>query len=180
MPRKVNRSQTFKAVLAAVRRAGLSQREVARIAGISSTRAHPWPRCPSVPASVIAPFRSPNPTHTAREMNMAIPLSDLVGKSFDFYGVSGCYFKLDDMVFLADEDPDDGYRSTLRSCETVDDSTRAGKFPELPLCRVTVSKTEHSRIVGWRLRDQHDLEVLVVGTNDSDDYYPSFHFVYTL
>lgn len=102
----------------------------------------------------------------------------LKGKEFGFYGVDGHCFKLDDKVFEAMEDEDDGYRSYL-DCVVLRDVS--GKiFFDAPLCKVRIGHSA-SYDDGFALYDvdTNDL-ILDVGTDNMDDYYPWFCFDYLL
>lgn len=98
-----------------------------------------------------------------------------------FYGVSGNEFKLNDKVFEAVEDPDDGYRSYMESVEIRDSK---GIFLGIPLGVVKVEQvttTEyHDSFGGYQLVDVFTGHVwLTFGTDNWDDYYPTFVFEYT-
>ncbi len=98
-------------------------------------------------------------------------------KTFDFYGVCDNHYKLNDKVWLALEDPDDGYRSYLKSIEEVSDYTGIF-FPE-PLAKVVVISVSENNFSGYKLIDVEDNHVwLIIGTDDSDSYYPMFIFNY--
>ncbi|MCZ7855017.1 hypothetical protein O9X81_00140 [Agrobacterium salinitolerans] len=120
-------------------------------------------------------------------------LTDLIGKrsldAVDFdneqvkelYGdgyedCSVCRFRLDGVVYIAIEDPGDGYRSSMRSLAVANDATMKNVFPAID-------------VVGWHRTEgafgnsDDVLElidtitgkvVLEVGTDDVDDYYPGF------
>lgn len=92
---------------------------------------------------------------------------------YSFYGVWGNEFKLGSIVFNAIEDPDDGYRSYLDSVPMVkSDST----FYTKPIVNVYFTKVGEDFIY---LKDEKQHTWLSVGTDHSDDYYPSFVFDYT-
>lgn len=101
----------------------------------------------------------------------------MVDKEFQFFGVDNNEFKLDDVVYEAVEDPDDGYRSCLGSVEV---SKSEGLFWKLPLGTVKiVAEGFHCGFEGWSFVDTQDGHVwLRVGTDHSDDYYPCFVFDY--
>lgn len=103
---------------------------------------------------------------------------DMVGKEFDFYGVDNNAFKLDDTVFEAIENPDDGYRSMLDSVEVKDPTGLI--FFSVPVARVKVEKVEDSRMfTSYVLRGLDGHAWLDIGTSDVDDYYPCFVFSYS-
>lgn len=96
-------------------------------------------------------------------------------KTFDFYGVCGSRYKLDDTVWEAVEDPSDGYRSYLLSIEIVGDSTDI--FFENSLGKVFVQECPEYN--GWKIVCEKTGHIwLKIGTDYSDSYYPSFRFEY--
>jgi hypothetical protein len=98
-------------------------------------------------------------------------------KTFAFYGVCGNRYKLDDKVWEAKEDPSDGYRSYLGSIEIVNDSTDI--FYKTPLAIVRVEKFDDTNSNGYKIIDMVDEFVwLIIGTGNTDDYYPYFIFEY--
>ena len=107
-------------------------------------------------------------------------LDDLVGKTVSFYGVDNLYFKLGRTIFKAVEDEEDGYRSSLGSIEVENNETVSLIFFKTPIARVLIEK-EDGVFEGFNLRDVKDTSHiwLRVGTDDTDDYYPSFVFDYT-
>lgn len=99
---------------------------------------------------------------------------------YNFYGVDNTRFKLGKQVFEATEDPNDGYRSCLGSID-VTKASEGDIFHRTPLDKVkaTEIKTEYG-FQGYAFvstKDEH--EWLRVGTDYSDDCYPSFVFQYT-
>jgi len=103
---------------------------------------------------------------------------ELEGCEFDFYGVDNNCFKLDDVVYEAIEDEDDGLRSML-GCVEVSDAK--GKiFFQTPVGRIVIEKVDDDGFDGYRLTDLHDGHCwLRFGTDNYDDYYPMFRFDYT-
>lgn len=104
--------------------------------------------------------------------------SDLTDKPdvYAFYGVYNNTFKLGDVVFEAIEDPDDGYRSYL---ETISITTN-GIFQKQPLAYVQIVRNLDDHDDGYSLYSPETGHTwLWVGTEDIDDYYPSFIFNYT-
>lgn len=101
----------------------------------------------------------------------------LAGTEQDFYGVDNTHFRLGDTVWNAVEDENDGYRSYLGSIvETKPDNL---VFPRSPLARVRVDEYDSDAENGFRLVDVADGHCwLRVGTDNTDDYYPSFVFDY--
>ena len=101
-----------------------------------------------------------------------------VGSEFDFFGVDNLHYKLDDKVWLAVEDESDGYRSYLGSIEETSHSDLI--FPAVPFARVRVKEYDRPSQEGFELVDVADGHVwLRVGTDNTDDYYPSFVFEYS-
>lgn len=105
-------------------------------------------------------------------------LDDLVGKIVPFYGVDNLRFKLGKIVFEAIEDENDGYRSSLGSIEV--NAEPSDIFFKRPIAHVIVESVQDV-FEGFILRDSKDEkhEWLRIGTDDTDDYYPSFVFDYT-
>lgn len=93
-----------------------------------------------------------------------------------FYGVDNTLFKLGDRVFEAVEDESDGYRSYLQSVEARPDAK--GIFAPAPFAEVRVRETDRGSFDGYELYDRSGHVWLTIGTNNSDDYYPSFVFTY--
>lgn len=102
-------------------------------------------------------------------------MKDLIGKEFDFFGVDGFRFKLDDIILEAIEDGGDGYRSYLGSIAVRPETTNI--FFDKPIARIRVE--DYAAIIGYRLIDIMDgHEWLLIGTDNYDDYYPCFMFLY--
>ncbi len=81
-------------------------------------------------------------------------------------------FVLDGRIYVATEDPEDGYRSCLGGIAIVDGPPVVNVFPP---CRVVGSMLESSSDEILELRDVSTGKVVLeVGTSDTDDYYPSF------
>lgn len=99
---------------------------------------------------------------------------DLVGHEFFFYGVDGQRFKLDGLIFEVQEDPMDGYRSYLGTIEVEEGE---GVFFRDP---VAIVEVKHDLLYnGFKLVDDEHHEWLSFGTDNAEDYYPCFHFLYT-
>lgn len=108
--------------------------------------------------------------------NLLTKLSQ-TNESYSFYGVHNNYFKLGDTVFEAIEDENDGYRSHLDTITLVNRSTST-VFSRFPLANVFIKCTLRDDIQ-VRLVDEEDNHVwLEIGTDYSNDYYPSFIFHY--
>lgn len=98
-------------------------------------------------------------------------------KEFNFYGVDGNCYKLDDTIWEAMEDESDGYRSYLGSIEQI--FTDKLIFFKDALAKVTVQEFEGDNVKGWNLVDVTDNHIwLFVGTDYQNDYYPCFRFEY--
>lgn len=109
---------------------------------------------------------------------MALTIDNLVGQRLGFYGAQNkdFVFKLGRHVLQAVCNDDDEYRSV---CEEVKEISPIGyTFSKKPLCFVSVTETEHTRIDGWKLTDDKGHVWLVVGTDTNDDCYPAFEFQY--
>jgi hypothetical protein len=108
-------------------------------------------------------------------------------RTFDFYGAAEHQFKLDDTVWEAVEDPDDGYRSHLGFMAIVQEADRSIFF-QTPIARVRVVHFVGSYDTDYgskrdcdffHLTDADDGHIwLTVGTDNTDDYYPCFTFHY--
>lgn len=91
----------------------------------------------------------------------------------EFEDANGIRFRLDGAVYTAVEDPSDGYRSSLGTLFLGGEVTNV--FPPV---RVTARKKpdgKHDKNDTLELVDiATGKVVLEVGTDNSDDYYPSF------
>lgn len=86
-----------------------------------------------------------------------------------------CRFRLNGNVFVAVEDPSDGYRSSMRELRSLGEIALDNMFPPVEVFGLYRSE---------RNRDQSDILelydlatgklVLEIGTDATDDYYPSF------
>lgn len=104
--------------------------------------------------------------------------NEAVGQEFDFFGVDNLHYKLGDTVWLAVEDESDGYRSYLGSITKADRDDLI--FPNQPFAHVKVEEYDTGLEEGFRLVDTTDSHIwLRIGTNNADDYYPSFVFEYS-
>lgn len=108
----------------------------------------------------------------------------LLDKEYDFYGVaSGSYaFKLDDNVYEALIDENDGYQSSISNVQTVsatDVISRNMRFYRTPIARVKLVDCTNGDEDFYKLIDvETDHVWLVFGTDNADDYYPSETFRY--
>jgi hypothetical protein len=107
----------------------------------------------------------------------AMKFEELVGKKVKFYGVDSTKFKLGKDIFEAVEDENDGYRSMLGSVEVRDPSGLV--FFKRAIAEVTVvAVSVRGGFDGWHLVDDDGHVWLRLGTDDYDDYYPTFIFDY--
>ncbi len=88
-----------------------------------------------------------------------------------------CNFVLDGQTYTALEDPDDGYRSSMKYLVLSDEKV-INTFPavEVTCTHRTVGGFENCReddVLEFRDCANGKL-ILEVGTTDTDDYYPSF------
>lgn len=94
------------------------------------------------------------------------------------------HFRLDGVVYLVSEDPDDGYRSSMREIKAEPEGTYMNNV-FLPQTVVGVYKErrrafEHSYAndIACDILELRDVEtgliVIEVGTDNTDDYYPCF------
>lgn len=115
------------------------------------------------------------------EMDIMVQQSK-AGAVFDFYGVNDTRFMLGSMlgkkVYKAIEDESDGYRSYLGTIE--DGSGELFVYPGRSFAKVRVAVIENRFQDGYALIDAEDEHIwLTIGTDNIDDYYPSFMFNYT-
>ena len=85
-------------------------------------------------------------------------------------------FRLDGVVYLAIEDPNDGYRSSMEGLYDMGPGPMTNVFPA---CEVVGSMKgpnevhDHNNTLVLRSTETRGT-VLEVGTDNSDDYYPHF------
>lgn len=107
---------------------------------------------------------------------------ELLNKTVDLFGVAygsdQDSVKLDGVVWTFVCDPDDGYRSYCGDVRREPDTT-IGPFFERAIARVVVREWEGGTVDGFELVDDTGHVWLTVGTDDTDDYYPSYVFDYT-
>lgn len=97
-------------------------------------------------------------------------------KVLDFYGMENNFFKLDDEIYEAIEDPDDGYRSYLSEIKPTTDKEADDQliFFQNPIDRVKIVKSTAKDFEGYDIVSVEDEHVWVrVGTDHDDSYYPS-------
>lgn len=120
-------------------------------------------------------------------------LTDLIGRrrldavDFDdekikeYYGdgyedSSVCRFRLDGVVYIAIEDPGDGYRSSMRDLVIANDANMKNAFPAIDVVGRHRTSGEYGRVddVLELVDAVTGKVVLEVGTDNVDDYYPGF------
>jgi hypothetical protein len=110
---------------------------------------------------------------------------NLVGAEVEYYGAdeAALTFKIDGIVFKVLEDPDDGYRSYLKTVDYTDDHNSIFFRSPLALVRIeTYDLRDEGEYMsqahqGYMLVDSIDQHVwLKFGTHNYDDYYPMFVF----
>ncbi len=82
-------------------------------------------------------------------------------------------FTLDGKTYSACEDPDDGYRSSMREIIETDTPTKNTFAPVKVLARMKIPGVDGSNILELVCLATSKV-VLEVGTDNTDDYYPSF------
>ena len=83
-----------------------------------------------------------------------------------------CRFRLDGNVYDAVEDPEDGYRSCLGDINCIGSFNLSNQFEDVDVLGVlNESNSQEMIIFNDRVTCK---EVLVIGTDDTDDYYPYF------
>lgn len=110
----------------------------------------------------------------------------LIGKTVQLHGADNNHVMLNGEIWECVEDEDDGYRSALKEINHVNEQ---GKliFHRRPFAYVKVVEMIDAKIGeynhnfnGYQLVDVEDQHVwLVMGTDNTDDYYPSFVFTWT-
>ncbi|NTF69400.1 hypothetical protein [Rhizobium rhizogenes] len=87
-----------------------------------------------------------------------------------------CRFRLDGVVYVAIEDPDDGYRSHMRELIVQEGATMTNVFPAIDVeCNYRIENEWNDVDDILEIVDTTTGKiVLEVGTSNTDDYYPSF------
>jgi hypothetical protein len=131
---------------------------------------------------------TPEPARNEVELRALVGLKHLDAVDFanerrqrytdDWEDCQVCRFRLDGKVYLAIEDPSDGYRSHLASLsEYQDDCPMENVFPAVQVLarhRAKGAASYHEADVLELIDVATGKTVLEVGTDNSDDYYPSF------
>ena len=96
----------------------------------------------------------------------------------DFEDANAIRFRLDGRVYTAIEDPSDGYRSSMGSLIVNRKNKKDPMVNVFPPVRVLVRKKPSSDYRASDILEFIDIAttktVLEIGTDNSDDYYPSF------
>jgi len=87
-----------------------------------------------------------------------------------------CRFTLDSVTYAAIEDPDDGYRSSMREL-VVSPSPTKNEFP--PCAVLACLRNKRNEDILDLIDEVTGKVVLSVGTDNTDDYYPCFVSEYT-
>lgn len=94
---------------------------------------------------------------------------------YDYEDATMLRFVLDGQIYVATEDPNDGYRSSLRSLLIVDGPPVANMFaPVRVFVREAGSDREYVNDYLEFIDANNGKTILEVGTDNADDYYPSF------
>jgi hypothetical protein len=107
-------------------------------------------------------------------------LDSLVGQPMTLDGVEDNRFRLGGVVYEAIEDENDGYRSMLGHVAILGRSALKPNIPpvEVALRRVDKDADGYS-FDGWEAVTKNGLRILLIGTENYDDWYPCFRFAYT-
>lgn len=107
-----------------------------------------------------------------------VEFSRLIGlKASLYYRSHMNQFQLGDVIFEVLEDESDGYRSYMKAVQIVDQNAKR-KEGDL-LAEIIIQIASNSNFDGFDLVDTHDGHTwLSFGTDNSDDYYPSFTFYF--
>lgn len=95
------------------------------------------------------------------------------------FGSEEDFIKLDHLIWRVVCDPDDGYRSYCSEVERLANERYAnvGPFSATPLAEVMI--IESGPLDGFSLVDADGHVWLDFGTDNQDDYYPSYTFHWT-
>lgn len=95
--------------------------------------------------------------------------------SDEYEDASVCRFRLDGVVYMAVEDPNDGYRSSLGSLIVPNDKTMGNVFPPVAVIGRMMADDEYEKHDVLEFVDAFTGKVVLeVGTANTNDYYPSF------
>lgn len=108
----------------------------------------------------------------------AVDFTDEKIKSWgdEFEDCQVCRFRLDGVTYMAVEDPDDGYRSSMRDLVVDGNANMKNAFPPVEVFVRHRSKGEYGEEDDvLELVDAVTSDVILeVGTESVDDYYPIF------
>ncbi|MBO9194355.1 hypothetical protein J5277_09580 [Rhizobium sp. 16-449-1b] len=101
-------------------------------------------------------------------------IKELYGDGFEESSV--CRFRLDGVVYIAVEDPNDGYRSSMRTLTIANEAQMKNVFPSIEVVGKHRTEGEYSGTDDvLELVDAITGKVVLeVGTDNVDDYYPGF------
>jgi hypothetical protein len=119
---------------------------------------------------------------TGLHMLDAVDFERVVVKRYegDEYGedASVCRFRLDGAIWMAVEDPNDGYRSSMREVTKLRANTAVKLVNVFPPVQVLGVYHERRRYEACDILELYATAngklLLTVGTENNDDYYPSF------
>ena len=102
----------------------------------------------------------------------------LIGLKASLYYINHMnQFQLGDVIFEVLEDEDDGYRSYMKEVKIID--VNAKRKPGDFLDEIIIEVSKKSDFDGFCLKSTtSDHCWLTFGTDNSDDYYPSFTFYF--
>lgn len=90
-----------------------------------------------------------------------------------------CRFRINGTVYVVIEDPDDGYRSCMSELKVLKSSEMGNVFTPIEVVGIYRDKRRYWSCNILELVDiNNGKTVLEVGTDNTEDYYPSFvaHF----
>jgi hypothetical protein len=118
------------------------------------------------------------------ELNSLVGARQLSGVDFESQEVEGCWgmetaevcrFCLDGEIYVAVQNPSDGYRSSMRELVRAPSDVMKNSFAPVP---VFCLHRESSGYDAADILEVYDIKtaklVLRVGTDRTDDYYPTF------
>ena len=88
-----------------------------------------------------------------------------------------CRFRLDGVVYMAVEDPEDGYRSCMRELFIDESAVMKNTFPPVDVVATHINEMsdyEAADILRIVSTDKDGGIILEVGTGNTGDYYPFF------
>lgn len=93
----------------------------------------------------------------------------------DLTDASAIRFRLDGVIYIATENPDDGYRSTMERLIVQPGTEMTNTFPPVQVLAKKKANDTHSVNDTLELIDVVTGKVVMeVGTDNTDDYYPYF------